>query len=339
MIRSFVILLYFAMLGAWPSVLMSDQVAIQLPGNEALKVIDDPNNPKGGPTSAAVVSGFQSALDAYRAQDFAAARDQWSALSDAGHAPSMHNQAVLLWRGQGGLQDQDAAVNLFRQSAVLENPLSLHALGIMRINGITMTKDVDKAIEHFDQASMLGYGPSIYNLAVMYWDGDLVEQDKTKALEYFEVAAESDYVRAQYDLAGLLYSGAAGEKNIEAARDWFGRAAENDDPFARYNLALMAIAGEGGPIDVELAYQQLLLSAEAGTIPAQMRLAAMLATGEHGSEADLSESLKWYLIADSFGADGASANIEMIERALKADQIALAKEKAVAFRPTETEQN
>ncbi len=303
------------------------ETALQIPGDGMIKVI-------GSDDSASPVNAvFQSGLDAYYVQDYAAARAAWSELSDADHAISMHNHAVMLWRGQGGTQDRPSAVALFEKSGALENPVSLHALGTLSMNGWGVAKDADQAVAYFEQASVLGHGPSTYNLAVMYWNGVAVEADKDVALEYFEAAAEGDYVRAQYDLAGLLYDGSTGRRDFKAARSWFERAAENDDPFARYNLALMALAGEGGPVDKDLAHEQLVMSANAGTVPAQMRLAGMLATGEHGEAVDLVSALSWYLIADAFGAEGASENAKMIEDALSPSDVAKARAKALQFKP------
>lgn len=304
----------------------AQESALRSPIDSGIKIID-------GKKTGAVDAVFKSGLDAYNVQDYTAARATWAELSNANHPEGMHNHAVMMWRGQGGEQDQSTAIALFEQSAALDNPVSLHALGTLALGRKSGTANVEPAIEYFEQASTLGYGPSSYNLAVMYWNGTGVDTDKETALEFFEAAAEGGYTRAQYDLAGLLYRGEHVTRDLGAARTWFAQAAENDDPFARYNLALMALAGEGGDVDPELAYNQLLASANAGAVPAQMRLAAMLATGEYNGEKDLTTALMWYQIAHSFGAENASHNADIVKKALDPRQIDTAVTRARQFKP------
>lgn len=304
----------------------AQESALRAPVDNGITIID-------GKTPGAVDAVFKSGLDAYNVQDYAAARTAWAKLSNAKHPEGMHNHAVMLWRGQGGEQDQLSAIALFEQSAALDNPVSLHALGTLALNRKSDAAEVEQAVGYFEQASTLGYGPSSYNLAVMYWNGVGVDTDRDTALEFFEAAAEGGYTRAQYDLAGLLYRGEHVARDLDAARTWFAQAAENGDPFAQYNLALMALAGEGGDIDPELAYTQLLASAHAGTVPAQMRLAAMLATDEYSREKDLTTALMWYQIAHSFGAENASHNADIVKKALNPKQIEMAMARARQFKP------
>lgn len=304
----------------------AQESALRAPVDSGIKIID-------GKTPGAVDAVFKSGLDAYNVQDYAAARTAWAELSNANHPESMHNHAVMLWRGQGGEQDQSSAIALFEQSAALDNPVSLHALGTLALNHKSGAAGVEQAIGYFEQASTLGYGPSSYNLAVMYWNGAGVDTDQDTALEFFEAAAEGGYTRAQYDLAGLLYRGEHVARDLETARSWFIQAAENGDPFAQYNLALMALAGEGGDVDPELAHDQLSTAAHAGAVPAQMRLAAMLATGEHNGEKDLMAALMWYQIAHSFGAENASHNADIIKKTLDSKQIETATARARQFKP------
>lgn len=326
MIRPFVIFCASVWAVAFCSVAVAQESALRAPIDSGIKIID-------GKTPGAVDAVFKSGMDAYIVQDYAAARAAWAELSNAKHPEGMHNHAVMLWRGQGGEQDQSSAVALFEQSAALDNPVSLHALGTLALSRKSGAADVEDAIGYFEQASTLGYGPSSYNLAVMYWNGAGVDTDKDTALEYFEAAAEGGYTRAQYDLAGLLYRGEHVARDLTAARTWFAQAAENGDPFAQYNLALMALAGEGGDVDHELAHDQLLAAAHAGAVPAQMRLAAMLATGEHNGEKDLTTALMWYLIAHSFGAENAPYNADLVKKALNPKQIETAKARSRQFKP------
>lgn len=276
---------------------------------------------------------FKIALEAFRDRDYATARDMWTELSDAGHGISMHNLAVLKWRGQGGPADKKAALELFRNAGEADVGPSLHALGVLALKGAGMPADAAEAVRYFEAASALGHTPSTYNLALANLRGIGGAGNKALGMELLDAAAESGLARAQYDLATLLYRGTYGPSDKIAARGWFERAADQGDPFACYNLALMQLAGEGGEKDVELAQLNLTEAAEMGAVPAQVRLAHMLASGADGVARDAVQAYAWFAIAGSLGAEGALENARRLARTLKQSQLKTAKQTAAAFTP------
>lgn len=309
---------------------------IEIPGGIDLDIINQqaPAGAAGETLENPLDRDFDAALGRYRAHDYSEARTGWAELSDAGHGLSMHNLAVLMWRGQGGEKQPTEALELFRKAGEEQQvPQSLHALGVVYLHGAGVVKDEAEAVRFFEAASARGYAPSTYNLALANFNDIGGVADKDLGMQLMEAAAEGGLVQAQYDLAGLLYRGTYGAVDRVGARGWFERAAAGGDPFAHYNLALMQLSGEGGAVDTGGAYEHLFAAAEMGTVPAQMRLAHMLATGEHGAARNLEAALMWMRIAAAFGAEGAGKNAERLATALDPDVVKRAKAAAAKFRP------
>ena len=180
---------------------------------------------------------FESALDAYRERDYVTARDKWGDLTDAGHGLSMHNLAVLKWRGQGGARERSEALELFRDAGQNKVPQSLHALGVLSLRGAGVPPDAKEAVRYFNAASDLGHPPSMYNLAlanlrgiggaadppqVGQFAGEGGGADPGLAAINLTEAAEMGAVPAQVRLAHLLAAGGPGVgKDPAGAYAWF----------------------------------------------------------------------------------------------------------------------
>ncbi len=294
----------------------------------------DPKAPAGAAGDAnPLAKDFESALESYRDRDYDAAREKWGELTDAGHGLSMHNLAVLKWRGQGGPREREQALELFRDAGQREVPESLHALGVVYLKGAGVPPDPAEAVRYFEAADGLNHPPSTYNLALAHLKGIGGADDKELGMALMRKAAEAGLARAQYDLGTLLYQGTYGPADKKAARVWFERAAENGDAFGYYNLSLMQFAGEGGGKDHERAVVNLTEAAEMGAVPAQVRLAHLLATGEGGVAKDPAGAYVWFTVAGAFGADDALENAKRISRTLSETQLKRARQTAAAFRP------
>ena len=298
----------------------------------------DPKAPAGSAGDAhPLAKDFESALDSYRDQDYVAAREKWGELSDAGHGLSMHNLAVLKWRGQGGPREREQALELFRDAGQNDVPESLHALGVVYLKGAGVPPDPAEAVRYFEAADGLDHPPSTYNLALAHLKEIGGVDDKDIGMQLMRKAADAGLARAQYDLGTLLYQGTYGPADKKAARTWFERAADNGDAFGYYNLSLMQFAGEGGEKDHELAVLNLTEAAEMGAVPAQVRLAHLLATGEAEVRKDPVGAYVWFTVAGAFGADDALENAKRISRTLSETQLKRARQTAAAFRPKRPE--
>jgi outer membrane protein OmpA-like peptidoglycan-associated protein len=116
----FAIMAGFAMTGAWALDKPKDD-GINLDIIQEMPPLND-NAPAGSQADDVnpLDRDFAVALEAYRERDYTTARQMWSELSDAGHGISMHNLAVLKWRGQGGPRERAAALELFRNAGAAE---------------------------------------------------------------------------------------------------------------------------------------------------------------------------------------------------------------------------
>ncbi len=276
---------------------------------------------------------FTIALEAYRERDYETARQMWSELSDAGHGISMHNLAVLKWRGQGGPRERSAALELFKNAGEVDVGPSLHALGVLSLKGVNMPADPAEAVRYFEAASVTGHLPSTYNLALAHLMGIGGADDQSLGMELMEAAAEGGLARAQYDLGNLLYQGTYSNADKVGARLWFERAAENGDPFGYYNLALMQLSGEGGEADPERAVINLTEAAEMGAVPAQLQLAHILTEGGPGVSVDPEAAYFWFSIAGTFGAKNALENAKRLSHRLDAAALKRARTAAASFKP------
>jgi len=330
----FAIMAGFAMTGAWALDKPKDD-GINLDIIQEMPPLND-NAPAGSQADDVnpLDRDFAVALEAYRERDYTTARRMWSELSDAGHGISMHNLAVLKWRGQGGPKERAAALELFKNAGAADVGPSLHALGVLSLKGAGgMARNPAEAVRYFEAASAAGHAPSTYNLALAHLKDIGGASDKVLGMELLQAAAEAGLVRAEYDLATLLYQGTFAKADKAAARGWFERAADHGDPFAYYNLALMQLAGEGGDKDAELAVINLTEAAEMGAVPAQVRLAHMLAGGAEGANKDPAAAYTWFAVAGALGAEGALENARRVAKALDAQALKRAKKAAAAFKP------
>jgi TPR repeat protein len=65
------------------------------------------------------VSSYNRGVDAYRAKDFARAREQWSKSVEQGETSAMNNLGYLLFEGLGGPSDITQALALWQRAAKL----------------------------------------------------------------------------------------------------------------------------------------------------------------------------------------------------------------------------
>lgn len=110
---------------------------------------------------------METAIAAYDAQDYAAAKTIWESLSAT---------------------DTDAMVNL----------------GTMYVKGFGVAKDMNKAYTLFERAASLGHEVASFYLGGMYENGIGVSADKELSVRYYTVAAEANMPTAQLKLGILL---------------------------------------------------------------------------------------------------------------------------------------
>ncbi len=150
-----------------------------------------------------VSAGFEEAVKAYEAGDYATALKEWMVLADQNDPAAMRNIGHLHRRGLGTEQNYE------------------------------------KAMHWYKRASQFGFARAQANVASMYLRGQGVEQDYVQAADWFTKAARNGHVIAQYNL-GLMYEHGKGvEKSVSKALAWYNLAAKAGHPKALDKLSLL----------------------------------------------------------------------------------------------------
>ncbi len=113
------------------------------------------------------LADFESASEAYRAQDYPTAFEEFSALAKAG------------------------------------DPRAQSVLAIMYKYGESVTLDLEEAYQWYHLAAVQGYPPAQFNVGLMLAEGRGVEQDEDEALKWLSLAADAGYERANDKIAEI----------------------------------------------------------------------------------------------------------------------------------------
>lgn len=160
---------------------------------------------------------FNKGLDAYKRQQFDAARAEFHPLAEAGHAAAQYYMG-----------------NLHLRQA-----------------------DTSKAVAYFTKSADQGFRSAQYNLGVIFARGDGVAQDPEAALKWYGLAAAQGHPTAQFNLGVFYRDGLGTAADGRKAVEWFTRSAENGNVFAQINLARIYTLGKVVPKDLTRAYMWL----------------------------------------------------------------------------------
>ena len=176
-----------------------------------------------------------------------------------------------------------------------------------------------------------GDGPAEYELGVRYAEGKSVSRDFKLAAQWYGKAADQGLAPAQYRLASLYEKGIGVAQDKAKAKVLYTKAADAGNPRAMHNLAVMLADGEGTP-DYEGAATWFRKAAQYGVHDSEYNLAILLARGL-GVPQSLVQSYQWFTIAADQGDADAARKRDEIGTKLNANDLAVAKALATAFRP------
>jgi hypothetical protein len=169
-------------------------------------------------------------------------------------------------------------------------------------------------------------------LALAYLRGQGVAGEANVALLWTRSAARAGNPVAQY-LMGVMYQqGDHVMPDPVAAFGWFSRAAEKGNLKAMHNLAIAYAQGLGPAKDEAKAAEWFARAAERGYVDSAFDLAVMYERGA-GVTQDLKQALKWYGIAAMAGDAPAKERVDFLRGQMKASDIKLADNAAMAFAP------
>ncbi|HWY66826.1 MAG TPA: hypothetical protein VNX61_16545 [Rhizomicrobium sp.] len=169
-------------------------------------------------------------------------------------------------------------------------------------------------------------------LALAYLRGQGSAADANAALLWCVSAARSGNPVAEYLLGVLYQQGDHVAADPAQAAAWFSRAAEKGNLKAMHNLAIAYAQGLGTPKDEAKAAEWFNRAAERGYVDSAFDLAVLYERGE-GVPQDLKQALKWYGIAAFAGDQPSKERVDFLRSQMKAADIKLATNAAMAFAP------
>ena len=244
---------------------------------------------------------FDAAYDAFEAQDWTAAFQQFLPLAEGGHPRAQLHLGYLYSEGLGVEQDFAQAAGWFHEAAVQGDMDAQFFLGDLYYDGLGVPLDRSEAATWYRAAADQGDVDAQYYLGLMYEIGDGVPEDDVTAAKWMRSAAEQGDADAQFRM-GLNYDGGLGvPQDYARAATWYRRSAEQGHPVAQFFLGYSYQVGEGVEEDVEQAAIWFQRSADQGDPNAQLAFAKLLDAGR-GVGQDYALAVEYYRLAADQGA-------------------------------------
>ena len=271
--------------------------------------------------TGAAAGRIEDAVSAYDRGDYAMAARLLRPLAEQGDAQAQTNFGLMYERGQGVLQNYQAALKWYQVAAEQGHVEAQYGLGLMYRDGHGIPQDTQEALKWFRLAAEQGHAQTQFMLGRMYHGGQGVPQDYSEAVKWYRKAAEQEVPQAQFLLGQLYYGGQGIHLDYSEALKWYRKAAEQGVAQAQYNLGAMYATRQGTPQEYGQSmaqgygqvstrnYQEegvkwLRLAAKQGHMMAQSNLVLMYLYG-HGVPKDLIRAYMWEIVvaAVMFGGD------------------------------------
>lgn len=232
--------------------------------------------------------------------------------------------------------DGAAARAAFEAAAEGGDVRAQRRLYAMYRNGDGIEADAGRAVFWLKRIAEGGDAAAQIVLATRYEDGDGVARDEALAAAWYRRAALQGERRAQLLLATLYETGRGVVRDEAEAARWYRAAAEASDPLAQVSLGALYEDGRGVARDGAWAAHWYGLAAAAGNPAGQLRLGRLYADG-NGVRRDPVAAYMWLSLAarsaNAPAAELAKASRRNLAATMRADEIALARERVRAWRP------
>jgi TPR repeat protein len=164
---------------------------------------------------------MQAGLDAWQAGDMIGALKHYHVAAEAGIAPAQAKLGYIYDQSN----DDEKAVQWYRQAAEQQDPDGEFGLGEMYSKGEGVEKDYEVAVEMYMRAAVGGHAQARRVLANAYEHGALGRKASAdEALRWLTLAANSGDIRAMQRMASLYTDGGLGVKPDPAqAKQWQAR--------------------------------------------------------------------------------------------------------------------
>ena len=260
-------------------------------------------------------------MEAYAANDRAAAAEYFRQAADAGSGEAMNALGIMYLYALGVEQSDEKALEYWQRGAGAGNAIAMVNLASCYSNGDIVERSYETAAEYLLKAADLGNDMAMARLGTLYESGEGVEQSPETAVEYYRRAAEMGNGLAQFSLGLCYYKGTGTELSFEKAMEYFRAAAGQDDDLLSKGNALACLAmmyenGEGTEQSYGQAAEYYSAAAELGISFAQFRLGRLYQEGL-GVEQSAEKAAEYYSLAasasDSGGEDARQALAAMAE--------------------------
>jgi TPR repeat protein len=165
------------------------------------------------------MGNFEKGVEAYENGNYAAAREEFHPLADAGYAKAQYYLGRIYHKGGGGMaQDDVEAVGWYRLAAEQGHAQAQSNLAEMML-------DHTEALRLYRFAAEQGDAKAQFNLGVLYAESEGVARNYKKAAEWFTLAAEQGYAKAQLNLGVLYHNGEGVPQDFAKAYMWANLAA------------------------------------------------------------------------------------------------------------------
>lgn len=164
---------------------------------------------------------MQAGLDAWQAGDMIGALKHYHVAAEAGIAPAQAKLGYIYDQSN----DDEKAVQWYRQAADQQDPDGEFGLGEMYSKGEGVEQDYEIAVEMYMRAAVGGHAQARRVLANAYEHGALGRKASAdEALRWLTLAANSGDIRAMQRMASLYTDGGLGVKPDPAqAKQWQAR--------------------------------------------------------------------------------------------------------------------
>lgn len=197
--------------------------------------------------------------------------------------------ALMFDRGVGVTQDEEQAIDLYKESVAHNNPIAEFIMGTYYHDGKLVTKNENRAIDLLHKAIKTNLPFALYNLAVIMHNKD----PNSHFVPLLKRAEQQNYMLAKLLLADYLVVHKKDQKSLRTAGQIYQQLAQLGYPEAQLKLAYMYDKGISFSPNYELAGHWYTLSAQQGNKYAQYFLANMYQVGKLG-EPDFEQAKSWY---------------------------------------------
>lgn len=252
--------------------------------------------------------------------------------ADEGNLSAQLSLGYMYLYGTDGVEsDYKKSFKYYEMAANQNDKIALNNLGSLYFSGIGTEKNYVKAAQLFARAAELGSDDAAINLAFIYLSSDNKENMKD-AVKLFEQAVKAGNNTARFMLGYAYYKGFELPQDYHKAVELMKIASNAQLDEAQYVLGLMYMNGQGITKNYGNAVRYFEGAANQGNIDAMMQLADILAQGTMYPK-NLLQAHVFYNIASVYGAPNAAAKRDMLEQALKIEEILSAQSAAEKFKP------